>query len=196
MKLYGTTTSPFVRRVRALAAEIAMPVELIDTASEEGQARLRATTPIWKVPVAEIDGRTLFDSRTIADWMVTTRGWGGLAPPRDRWRHMNLVNAIDGALESSIQAFYLRRDKVTEGNDIVTKRQLDRTASVLEWLATQLAADGTHFGDGFGWAELSLICALDWMDFRSVVATERHPKLCAMRAAWADRPSLATTRPR
>ena len=59
MKLYGTTTSPFVRRVRAVAAEIGEPVELVNTASDAGQAQLREVSPIRKVPVAVIDGRRI-----------------------------------------------------------------------------------------------------------------------------------------
>ena len=65
MKLYGTTTSPFVRRVRIVAAELDVAYDLINTAHDDGQAQLRAVSPIWKVPVAELDGQTLFDSQII-----------------------------------------------------------------------------------------------------------------------------------
>ena len=41
MKLFGSTTSPFVRRVRVVAAELGEPVDRIDTAAEAGQAALR-----------------------------------------------------------------------------------------------------------------------------------------------------------
>src|SRR6476469_6570152 len=107
MKLYGTTTSPFVRRVRIVAAEVNEPVERIDTAGDAGLAQLREVSPIRKVPAAVVDGRLIYDSRVIIDWLTTTRGWGALAPPHDRWREANLVNAIDGALDSIIQLFYL-----------------------------------------------------------------------------------------
>ena len=86
MKLYGTTTSPFVRRVRVVAAEVGEPVERIDTAPDAGQAQLREVSPIRKVPVAVIDGRTIYDSRVINEWLTTTRGFHGLAPAHDRWR--------------------------------------------------------------------------------------------------------------
>ena len=55
MKLYGTTTSPFVRRVRVVAAEVGEPIEIIDTATDAGQAKLREVSPIRKVPVAVIE---------------------------------------------------------------------------------------------------------------------------------------------
>jgi glutathione S-transferase len=196
MKLYGTVTSPFVRRVRVVADEVGCPVERVDTATEAGMAALREVTPIRKVPVAVLDGRTLFDSRVIIDWLTTTRGFGTLAPPVDRWREANLVNAIDAAIDSAIQLFYLRRDGVPADGSIFAQRQLDRVDAIFTWLAGELAADGKSFGaGGFSLAELSLICGLDWMDFRKAYPTERAPRLVALRAAWAERPSLVASRP-
>ena len=168
MKLYGTTTSPFVRRVAVVAAEVGEPVERFDTASEAGQARLREVTPIRKVPVAEIDGRVLFDSRVIIEWIVTTRGWGGVVPPRDRWHEANLLNAIDGTAYA--------------------ERQLARADAIFAWLVPQLRSDV------FGLPEISVVCSLDWLEFRKQYPVERSG-LESLRAAWRERPSLAATRP-
>lgn len=190
MKLYGTTTSPFVRRVRVVAQEVGEPVELIDTAPDAGQAKLREVSPIRKVPVAIVDGRTIYDSRAIIDWLVTTRGYGTFAPPVDRWRELNLVNAIDGALDSLIQLFYLRRDGVAVDGSPYATRQVDRAEAIFTYLGTELAGSKT-----FGLVELSLIAALDWMDFRKVYPTEKLIALAPLRASWSDRPSLASTRP-
>ncbi|MEZ4361420.1 MAG: glutathione S-transferase family protein [Kofleriaceae bacterium] len=199
MKLYGTITSPFVRRVRVVASELGCPVELVDTAGEAGQAALREVTPIRKVPVAVVDGRTLFDSRVIIDWLTTTRGFGGLAPPADRWREANLVNAIDAAVDSAIQLFYLRRDGIAiDGNPFAT-RQLERVDAIFTWLGNELGPDARSFAPGvasLGLAEISLVAVLDWMDFRQTYPTERAPQLAELRAAWRARPSLAATLPR
>jgi glutathione S-transferase len=196
MKLYGTTTSPFVRRVRVVAAEVGEHVERVDTAPDAGQAALREISPIRKVPVAIVDGgRTLFDSRVIIEYLTATRGWGTLAPPRDRWREHNLVNAVDAAVDAMISLFYLRRDGVAVDGSVFATRQLDRTDAIFGWLAGQLAADRRSFGDGFGLAELSVVCALDWMEFRSAYDTARAGGLAELRAAWRDRPSLVATRP-
>jgi glutathione S-transferase len=195
VKLFGTTTSPFVRRVRIVAAEIGEPIDRIDTAVEAGMAQLREISPIRKVPVAVVDGRTLFDSRAIIAWLTTTRGWGGLAPPRDPWRELNLVNAIDAAVESVVELFYLRRDGVAIDGTLTAQRQLDRTDAIFAWLGRQLAPDGRGFSEGLGLAEISLVCALDWMDFRKAYATERAGRVEGVRTAWRDRPSLASTMP-
>jgi|SRR6266850_591913 len=196
MKLYGTTTSPFVRRVHVVATEVGEPIERIDTASDAGQAALREVSPIRKVPVAVIDGRLLYDSRVIIEWLVTTRGWGTLPPPRDRWRDHNIINAIDAALDSVIQLFYLRRDGIAIDGTPFATRQLDRADTIFAWLGTQLARGGRSFGDGLGVAEITLIAGLDWMDFRKTYATERAAAVASVRAAWRDHPSIAATRPR
>lgn len=192
MRLYGTTTSPFVRRVRVVAAEVGEPIELINTASDDGQAALRAVSPIWKVPVADVGGRILYDSRVIVDWLTTEHGWGAMRAPTDRWREANLVSAIDGALESAIQVFYLRRENLDVMHLPFGQRQVDRIAAIFAWVVTELA----DAGDGLGLAELSLLATLDWMEFRDVYPVGRHDSsFGALRAAHRERPSLAATRP-
>jgi len=192
MKLYGTTTSPFVRRVRVVAAELDEPIERVDTATEVGQATLREVSPIRKVPVAVVDDdRTLFDSRAIIEWLVGKHGYRGVfLAPRDRWVEANLVNAVDAALDAVIQLFYLRRDGVAIDGTPYAERQLGRADAIFAWLAPQLAPER------LGLAELSAICALDWMDFRQTYPTaERAAGLAGLRAAWREHPSLVATRP-
>lgn len=195
MRLYGTTTSPFVRRVRVIAAEIGEPVDRVETSTDEGQGALRAISPIRKVPVAMIDDRLIYDSRAIIDYLTLTRGYGSIEPARDQWREHNLVNAIDAALDAVIDLFYLRRDGVPIDGTPYAARQLDRADAVFSWLASQLTPDRRTFSTGFGLPELALICALDWMDFRKAYPTERAQALAGVRAAWAERPSLVDTRP-
>src|SRR5690606_4313097 len=166
MKLYGTTTSPFVRRVRVVAAEVGEQVDLVNTAPEAGQAELRVVSPIRKVPVAIVDGKLLYDSHVIIDALIEKYGLGALAPTTDRWQQHNLINAIDAALYSVIQLFYLRRDGIAIDGTPYAQRQLERTDAIFAWLGTQLAADGTSFSGGFGLPELALVSTLDWMEFR------------------------------
>ncbi len=177
-----------MRRVRVVAAEVGEPVDRVDTATDAGMAQLREVSPIRKVPVAVVGERTIYDSRVIIDWLTITRGWGELAPPRDAWREQNLINALDAALDAVIQLFYLRRDGVAVDGTPYATRQLDRADAIFAWLVPQLRTAS------LGLPEISLVCALDWMDFRKTYPTERA-KAEHVRAAWRERPSLATTRP-
>jgi glutathione S-transferase len=192
MKLYGTTTSPFVRRVRAIAAEVGEPVELVNTAGEAGQALLREVSPIRKVPVARFGDRLIYDSQRITDWLIGERGWGTLAPPADAWAERNLINALDEALLSIVQVFFLRRDGLNEvAGSVFEQRQWERADAIFAWAKPQLRSDA------MGIPELSVVCALDWMEFRpqwQKYATERAG-LEQVRAAFRGRPSLAATAP-
>ncbi|XXT15832.1 glutathione S-transferase family protein [Sorangium sp. So ce429] len=200
MKLYGSFTSPFVRRVRVVAAELDVGVELINTATEEGQAALRAVTPIWKIPVAEVEvpgggRRVIFDSHVILDWLVGLHGFGPLRPPSDPWRERNLGNAIDAAIESGIQLACLRRDGLpTEGNAFADTQRA-RIASIFGWLEREVRDGGFSPGGGLGLSELALITALDWMTFRDIYKVSAHPALVAVRAAHEGRSSLKATLP-
>lgn len=200
MQLYGTTTSPFVRRVRVVAAGCGEPVELINTATDAGQAALRAVTPIGKVPVAIVDGgRTIFDSLAIIDWLRATRAGAGLTPPADPWHERNLVNAVDAALDAAIQTFYLKRDGVDVDALARTAVQRARVTAILTWLEGQLVAGGTRLAPGaegqLDLATLSLVATLDWMAFRDAHPLAPHAGLAALRATWADHPLLVATRP-
>jgi glutathione S-transferase len=197
MKLFGTATSPFVRRVRVLALELNVDVERIDTATDAGQVALAKVTPIGKVPAAVIDERTIFDSRVIIDWLTTTRGWSNLAPPRDHWREQNLLNAMDTACDSAISVFYLKRDGVAIEGSVFAKRQHDRISSIFAWLSSELCGDQSSFRQSgeLGIPEISLICILDWMDFRATYPTASAPALGTLRSAWCDRPSIKSTFP-
>lgn len=188
MKLFGTTTSPYVRRVRVVAQEIGEPIELVNTAPDDGQAKLREVSPIRKVPVAVFGDRTIYDSRAIIDWLVTTRGWGQVAPARDRWDEQNVLNALDGALDAVISLFYLRRDGIAIDGTPFAARQLERAGAIFAWVAPKLSTES------FGLAEITAIAALDWMDFRQTYDTQATG-LARVREAWASRPSINATRP-
>jgi glutathione S-transferase len=194
MKLYGTLTSPFVRRVRFVADALGVPFTLVDTSTDAGQAALRAVTPFWKVPTAALDGQVIFDSRAITEHLLRTRGHGPLRPMSAHgWvQESNLIQLTDGVLETAIRFFYLRR----EGADLSAPylvKEAQRIDSTMAWLAAQV--DGPYLTDDprFGAAELVLYSTLDWMRFRRAYPVEQHPSLVGFLAAHAER--MAGTAP-
>lgn len=205
-ELYGTTTSPFTRRVRVVALEKGIPFRLVDTNSPAGQAALRAHSPVWKVPMArfmagDLAGTSVWDSRVILD-ALTRDGWGPLrAPPltpRLALEEENVVNAVDEALLALVRLFYIQKDGHTADAPIHHKDRA-RVQSILEWVADRVREGrfvGPHgAGQGLGRAELTLVTALDWMVFRKMADLSRTPALECFRAGWASHPSLQTTVP-
>jgi len=195
MKLYGTRTSPFVRRVRVVALELGLPIELVDASTDAGQAALRAVSPIWKMPVVEIDGELIWDSHAIIDYLMERHGHGPLRPVTAPWRESNLQHAIDGALDAAINVFYLTRDRVDVSQIPYMVKQQQRVAHAMTWLAGELRAH--HFTDDprLGLTELALVTALDWMRLRAAYPVADSPALTAFLAHHAPRPSLTATLP-
>lgn len=205
-ELFGTTTSPFVRRVRVLALEQGVPFSFIDVRTAEGDAQLRALTPIWKVPTVrfvagDLAGTVAWDSRVIMD-ALTRDGWGPLrgppATPALAIEEENVVNAVDEALLALIGIFYVEKDGHAASAPVHQKNRA-RAESILTWLGTRVRGGlyvGPHgAGHGFGRSELALVTALDWMALRRMTDLSRHPELLCFRAGWAERPSLQATLP-
>jgi glutathione S-transferase len=215
-ELFGTTTSPFVRRVRVVAMEKGLPFTLVSTATDDGLARLNAVSPIGKVPAARLaDGRVVFDSRVIldelcaveagaaaADDVARRAAWAPLrapfADPIARVAEENAVNLVDEALLSLVRLFYLKRDGADLSAAYLQKEQ-KRATTILRHLDEQVL--GHHVTKraaeegGLGRPELALVTALDWMQFRNTFDVTTTPRLKRALDHWLQRPSLASTRP-
>lgn len=193
LRLFGTTTSPYVRRVRIVAHELGLLYERIDTASDEGQAAMRAVNPAWKVPTLELDGQPLFDSRVITETLLHRYGPGPLRPhdPEDLERS-NLRQVTDGALDGLLNTFYLAKDGLTAESSAYLTKQHERAASALSWLE----ARADRFDpEQLGLAEIGLCTALQWMVFRNTYPVERHPALVRLVEVLGTRESVASTHP-
>lgn len=198
MKIYGTTTSPFVRRVRIVLTELGLPFELVSTAGDEGQKALRAVTPIWKEPVAEIDDEVVFDSHIIIEHLVRRHGYGPLRTGGGPgWlREQNLIVAIDGAVDAALELRQLARDGVDIETPPSLVKQRDRIKSILTWVEDKLRGHQWFTEEPrLGLAEIALVTALDWMIFRKSYSVDSHAGLEKFLAAHADRASLRDTYP-
>src|SRR5690606_30281734 len=113
IELYGTLTSPYVRRVRILLHEFGLTYQLVNTAEAEGQTRLRELNPVWKVPAARIGELVLLDSAVINRYLFERFGPGELSPHVDAEpSSSNFVTVADGALDALINLFYLAKEGV------------------------------------------------------------------------------------
>jgi glutathione S-transferase len=192
--VYGTITSPYVRRVRIVAHELGLAHELIDTSTDAGQAELRRRSPIWKIPAAELDGELVFDSRVICERLVTQHGAGKLAGV-ERLDERNRITVVDGALDSLINCFYLAKDGVDCDAVAYLRKQKERAASAMTWIDAQLRDGWLSTQQSFGLPEIALASAAAWMRFRDTYPIDRHPGVLACLERCEARESFAATRP-
>lgn len=196
LRLYGTVTSPYVRRVRIVAAELGLPLDLVDTATDAGQAAMRAVNPVWKVPALQIDDRTILDSRAITEHLMRHHGPGPLRPhdPADM-EDSNLRLVIDGVLDALINCFYLGKDGVTPASSSYVAKQQERAAHAMHWLESQVERRWPAGDSSLGLAEIGLCTTVEWMRFRETYPVDRHPGLSRVAARHAERASMASTHP-
>ncbi|WP_026375922.1 glutathione S-transferase family protein [Aestuariibacter salexigens] len=189
MKLYGSTTSPFVRRLRIWLANVEH--EFINMEIFEGEDRelLARRNPTMKIPMLDDDGQTIFDSRVIFRYLTEKLDY-----PRLSWAQENQLTLIDAVNDSLVQMLLLQRsDFDTKDDRMYFKLQRERADNALQHL-DDLVEQG-HFSD-WNYPTICLFCLIDWIEFRNMhdLASFRH--LLAMRNEHAQRIEATATDPR
>ena len=88
MKLIGSTTSPYVRKVRVVMAEKKLDYRFQEESPWSEESKVSASNPLGKVPCLVMEGgEAVFDSRVIVEYLDTLSPVGKLIPTtgRDRW---------------------------------------------------------------------------------------------------------------
>ncbi len=214
LKLYGHDTSPYVRRIRVLLAELGLPFVRDSRSWTVADADVLKLNPCLRVPALEAprsDGGTqlLLDSRIIAAFLYAQPGRSAPTLPagepavaptlfdeRTRWDDENALSILDAAQDSLINLFVLELDGITPSQSPYLQRQYARTESCLRWLDARLGASDTFHADRFSYLDMALSCTLDWAQFRERYPVGQHPNLARAIARHAQRPSLASTHPR
>jgi glutathione S-transferase len=200
MKLYYSSTSPYVRKVMACAHEggLAERLELVPTkvVPSEPNRDYARVAPLIKVPaLVRDDGMTLFDSIVICEYLDSLSKGAKLFPASGdaRWKALRLNALADGLLDAAVLTRYenfvrpaeLRWKAWSEGQ--LTK--VDQALDFLEANAGDL--DGVTIGT------IAIGCSLGYLDFRYADRPWRNsrPKLAAWYEGIAKRPSLQKTVP-
>jgi len=205
MKLYHNPASPFVRKVRVVAAEcgISDQIQLEEVALTPVSTpdNLGADNPLGKIPSLVIDsGECLYDSRVICEYL-DTRFNGGLYPPdgEDRWAALRLQAIADGFCDAAVLVRYegFVRPEDKRWPDWV-EGQLNKCRRALSVLEQECQVYGdTAFGDSVSIGNLSIAIALAYFDFRNPDEAWREsaPSLAKWYEKFSQRSSLLQTLP-
>ncbi|MEC5398314.1 glutathione S-transferase [Uliginosibacterium sp. H1] len=200
MKLIGSTTSPYVRKVRILLEEKGLAYEFVAEQPWEPTTHVPDYNPLGKVPalVAD-DGRIWFDSTVVAEYIETLGAAPAFLPadPLARVEVRQLAVLADGIVDAGV-AWRVDAQRPEERQDakwIARQRgKAERGLDKLEQLAT--GQEWLH-RSGYGLADVAAVCALGFLDFRhpSLDWRASRPQLTAYAERIVRRPAFAATIP-
>ncbi len=202
MKLIGSLTSPFVRKVRVVMAEkkLDYQLELEDVWASDN---ILKSNPLGKVPCLVMDGaEAVFDSRVIVEYLDTLSPVGRLIPERGRERtEVRTWEALadgvgDAALLARLEQTWAGRSPA-QRSDAWIARQMDKVHASLAAMSQGLGEKAWCTGIHFTLADIACGCALDYLDFRFPQIDWRsdYPNLARLQAKLALRPSFVDTAP-
>ena len=203
MKLIGSTTSPYVRKVRVVMAEKKLEFVFVNEDVWADTTTVSASNPLGKVPCLIMEGgEALFDSRVIVEYLDTLSPVGKLIPTvgRERAEIKTWEALADGLLDASI----LARLEATWGgrtdaqrSQAWIERQLHKCHDAVKAMSLGLGDKPFCAGIHLSLADIAVGCALGYLDFRFPELAWRgdYPNLVKLHDKLMQRASFADTRP-
>jgi glutathione S-transferase len=201
MKLIGSLTSPFVRKVRIVFSEKKVDVDLQLENVWAADTKITLNNPLGKVPCLLLDdGGTIYDSRVIAEYADTLSPVAQLIPSGGRARaEVKTWEALaDGVLDAGILARLEATWRPTEQHSPVwIERQMGKIDTALKRMSDELGESAWCHSNQLTLADIAVGCALGYLLFRfpSVQWQAQYPNLDSLYQKLLQRPSFAETVP-
>ena len=168
MKLIGSVTSPYVRKVRVVLAE-----KKLDYAFElenvwGADTRIHQSNPLGKVPCLVMeDGSAMYDSRVIAEYLDTLTPVCKLLPPNGRDRaDVKVWEALaDGVLDAAV---LVRLESTLRPHEQQSAAWIERQmgkvhARPARDVRPTSASTPFCMGNHYTLADVAVGCALGWL---------------------------------
>ena len=130
MKLYGSLTSPYVRKLRVLLREKGVACEFVQADAWAADSPVPRLNPLGKVPVLERDdGSALYDSPVILEYLDSLKAPALLAPAgEERWAMLRLQALADGILDATVTRLLESRRPSPQQSPENIRRQEEKIA--------------------------------------------------------------------
>ena len=200
MKLIGSLTSPFVRKVRVALLEKNIPFELIIDIPLSTDTQVPKYNPLGKVPALIADDDSVwFDSDLLIEYLETLYPASPLLP-QDRRAALPVrqtLALIDGIVDAGALIYLEKRRSGDKQDDTWIERQRNKIERSLAVLEQQALHKMFLHNDRFSAADIGAVCMFMWLPFRlsDIDWHAQYPGLAAFCERHAARPSFAQTVP-
>ncbi|BCK87313.1 putative GST-like protein YibF [Sideroxyarcus emersonii] len=189
MRLIGSNTSPYVRKVRLVLLEKNLPhTYVVDPPSDPNSEAYRVN-PLGRIPALILDdGTCVFDSPVIAEYADTLNDTPILIPRHDALARMRVKRGealADGIMDSAVVVRGERLRPIEKQDQATLDLHLNAITRTLQHIAGQLGQREWCEGDNLTLADLALASAMIYLDLRQPERDWRsaHPNL----ASWFNR---------
>ncbi|MDR2788620.1 MAG: glutathione S-transferase [Candidatus Accumulibacter sp.] len=201
MKLIGSLTSPFVRKVRVVLAEKKIECGFEIDSPWAPESNVPNLNPLGKIPALALDDDiVLFDSRVISEYLDNVAPNNKLmpAPNRERTEVKRWEALADGVCEAALLVHLERKRPEAQQSADWIDRQHGKIIRGLDYMANQLGENQWCMGTHFTLADISVGCALGYLELRfpEIDWRSKHPSLAQLYDRLMRRPTFAETESR
>lgn len=201
MKLIGSLTSPYVRKVRIVFFEKKVDIDLEIENVWAADTKITNYNPLGKVPCLLLDdGEAIYDSRVIAEYVDTLSPVGRLIPTASRERAT--IKTWEALADGIKDAGILARLEATlrppeQQSPVWVDRQIGKIKAALEQMSRELGENSWCHGNQMTLADIAVGCALGYLLFRfpTIAWQAQYPNLDALYQKLIQRPSFIETAP-
>jgi glutathione S-transferase len=200
MKLLYTVNSPYARKVRIVAIEKHVEVELQEVVLSDPDCPVKNYNPLGKVPVLLLsDGDSLYDSRVIVEYLDNRTPLAHLIPHDNgsrtavrRWEAL-----ADGICDAAVAAMLEGRRPEEQQSQANIEKQLEKVTRGLEVLNLDIIKKKWCVKETFSLADIALGCMLGYLDlrFKHLNWQDKYPNLAKHYSLLIKRPSFKQTMP-
>lgn len=198
MKLYGSLTSPYVRKVRVFLMEKGIAYEFVVEGPGDAAGNVARLNPLGKVPtLVRDDGEVLFDSFMIVEYLDSLLGTPLIPPPGEaRWQAQRWHALGQGLADATVTRLMETRRAPERQELAVIHKQEGKIAAALGFAEGHLKSGEFLVGHQLTVADITLGVALGYLDLRYVHEWRgSHPRLAQWFSVFSRRPSFIETAP-
>lgn len=200
MKLLYTPNSPYARKVRIVALEKHIDIELQEVVLADPDCPVKNYNPLGKVPVLVLDDNdSVYDSKVIVEYL-DNRAPGAHLIPQDSTSKMitrRWESLADGICDAAVSAMLESRREPAQQSQANIDKQLAKVLLGLEVLNLDITKKKWCVNETFSLADIALGCMLGYIDlrFKHLQWQDKFPNLAKHYNVLVKRPSFKLSMP-